>query len=207
MQNNLKFIILICFLISCYNNPAINSSYNFFNVRSIEILPVEDHSYLQGSGKMISKSISYNFLKLGFNVNEPNNQNNFIFIGNGNKKLILSCTITEFTDSELIIVPYKYENRGYTETVLNQSSSDSEKNKKNIDLHTTSSTKTHSGSVSEGSKVEYSRAKVGIILTMKDKHTGNLVWSNSYWYSGLELHKVTESCVRQGISQLGKLFL
>ena len=207
MNNSLKFIILICFLISCYNNPAINSSYNFFNVKSIEILPVEDHSYLQGSGKMISNSISYNFLKLGFNVNELNDQNNFIFIGNGNKKLILSCIITEFTDSELIIVPYKYENRGYTETVLNQSSSDSEKNKKNMELLTTSSTKTHGGSVSEGSKVEYSRAKVGIILTMKDKLTGDLVWSNSYWYSGLELHKVTESCVRQGISQLGKLFL
>tara|TARA_B100001250_G_scaffold63545_2_gene50010 strand:+ start:1471 stop:2094 length:624 start_codon:yes stop_codon:yes gene_type:complete len=206
MQNNLKFIPLIYFLFSCYNNPAIKSSYNFFNVKSIEILPVEDHSYLQGSGKMISNSISYNFLKLGFDVNQSDDQNNFIFIGSGNKKLILSCIVTEFTDSELIIVPYKYENRGYTETVLNQSSTDSKKNKKDTDLLTTTSTKTHGGSITQGSKVEYSRAKVGIILTMKDKLTGDLVWSNSYWYSGLELHKTTESCVRQGIIQLGKLF-
>tara|TARA_B100001996_G_scaffold334495_1_gene284646 strand:- start:802 stop:1425 length:624 start_codon:yes stop_codon:yes gene_type:complete len=206
MQSNLKFILLIYFLFSCYNNPAIKSSYNFFNVKSVEVLPIEDHSYLQGSGKMIANSISHNFLKLGFDVNQSNDGNNFIFIGNGNKKLILSCLITEFTDSELIIVPYKYENRGYTETVLNQSSTDSKKNKKNADLLTTTSTKTHGGSITEGSKVEYSRAKVGIILTMKDKLTGDLVWSNSYWYSGLELHKTTESCVRQGISQLGKLF-
>jgi hypothetical protein len=155
---------------------------------------------------MINNSISYNFLKLGFDVSESSNQNNFINLGKGNKKLILSCIITDFTDSELIIVPYKYENRGYTETVLNQSLADSKKNKKDADLLTSTSTKTHGGSVTEGSKIEYSRAKVGIILTMKDKVTGDLVWSNSYWYSGLELHTATETCVRNGITQLGKLF-
>ena len=206
MKNNLKFFPLIYFIISCYSNPAIKSSYNFSSVESIEILKVEDHSYLQGSGKMINNSISYNFLKLGFDVSESSDQNNFINLGKGNKKLILSCIITDFTDSELIIVPYKYENRGYTETVLNQSLADSKKNKKDADLLTSTSTKTHGGSVTEGSKIEYSRAKVGIILTMKDKVTGDLVWSNSYWYSGLELHTATETCVRNGITQLGKLF-
>ena len=40
---------------------------------------------------------------------------------------------------------------------------------------------------------------------MKDKVTGDLVWSNSYWYSGLELHTATETCVRNGITQLGKI--
>ena len=89
--------------------------------------------------------------------------------------------------------------------MLNQSTN-SKKNKKNTDVLTTTSTKTHGGSITEGNKIEYSRAKVGIIFTMKDKLTGDLVWSNSYWYSGLELHKTVESCIKQGINQLERLF-
>lgn len=205
MKNNFKFILMIYFAYSCYNNPAIKSNYNFSNVKSIEINAIEDHPNLRGSGSMISNIISYSFLKFGFDVSQSKDENQFISLGNGNRILVLSCIITDFTDSELLIVPYKYENRGYTETVLNQSTN-SKKNKKNTDVLTTTSTKTHGGSITEGNKIEYSRAKVGIIFTMKDKLTGDLVWSNSYWYSGLELHKTVESCIKQGINQLERLF-
>ena len=79
-------------------------------------------------------------------------------------------------------------------------------NTDNAETSSSTTTKIDGGAISSGSKINYTRARVGIILKMRDKDTGSLVWSNSYWYSGLELHRTTEICVRNGINQVRKLF-
>ena len=204
-MKNLFLGISLISILGCGSNAAINSRYDFSQVGAINLIPISDHSYMSGSGEMVQSSLTYNFLKYGFYVNESNTGGTQINVGNGGRTLALSCVITEFTDSEIIVVPYRFEERGSTKTTVNLSSeADADTDK--AETTTSTSTTTDGGSVREGSRIDYTRARVGIILKMRDKNSGSLVWSNSYWYSGLELHRTTEVCIRNGVNQVRKLF-
>ena len=160
-----------------------------------------------GSGAMVSNSLTHNFLKYGYAVSESNNNQYEVQINQKKNSLNLSCTITEFTDSEMIVVPYRNEDRGYTKTVVQQSlDMDEEKEKAQSSQLQTSTTTTHAGKVREGNRVEYTQSKVGIMLKMTDKTSGAIVWSNSYWYSGLELQRTIDLCIRNSVLQIKKLF-
>ena len=209
MIKKIDFIFFFIFLFSCWNNsldPAINSTFNFEKVGTLEIEDIDDHSSLSESGEMVLSSLTYNFLKYGYNVNISDSENSTITLGAGSKVLLLSCVITEFTDSKMIVVPFRHEDKGYTKTVVTQSSKEEEKEKSESSQSQTSTTTTHAGKIKEGERVTYSQSRVGIVLKMTDRDTGDLVWSNSYWYSGLEMQRTIESCVKTGIYQIKKLF-
>ena len=204
-MKNLFLGISFMWILGCGSSAAINSHYDFSQVGVIDLIPISDHSYMPGSGEMVQSSLTYNFLKYGFYVNEPNTGGIQINVGNGGRTLALSCVITEFTDSEIIVVPYRFEERGSTKTTVNLSSeADADTDK--TETTTSTSTTMDGGSLREGSRIDYTRARVGIILKMRDKDSGSLVWSNSYWYSGLELHRTTEVCIRNAVNQVRKLF-
>ena len=38
-----------------------------------------------------------------------------------------------------------------------------------------------------------------------DFNSGKLVWSNSYWYSGLEIQRTIELCVKNSVIQIDKI--
>jgi len=189
----------------CFYGPAISNTYDFSQVGKIELLPIEDHSYLSGSGDLVSASITHNFLKYGFKVNEGDFRNTTIFVNSSPQSLELKCIITDYTDSESIVVPYHYEDRGYVSTTVNQST-ESNENAKNSNANSSTKTTTDAGTVQSGSRIEYTRARVGVNLKLIDMDTGALVWSNSYWYSSFDIHRATEICVRHSINQLKKLF-
>ena len=205
-----SFIYSSILLFSCWSssqNPAISSNFNFRTVGTLEIENINDYPSLPGSGDMVLSSLSYNFLKYGYNVNISDINNSMVTVGNGSKTLLLSCIITEFTDSEMIVIPYRHEDRGYTKTIVTQSSKDDEENKKSESSQSqTSTTTTHAGKVKEGERITYTQSRVGIMLKMTDQDSGNLVWSNSYWYSGLEMQRTIESCLKTGVYQIKKLF-
>ena len=43
-------------------------------------------------------------------------------------------------------------------------------------------------------------------IKIHDKNTKTLVWSNSFWYSGLELQRTIDICLKNGVLQIQKLF-
>ena len=183
------------------------TGYDFDNVGRLHVNSISDHSNMLGSGAMVSNSLSHNFLKYGYNVNTSDVNKSMVTVGKSSKTLLLSCIITEFTDSKMVVVPFRHEDRGYTKTVVTQSSKDDEENKKSESSQSqTSTTTTHAGKIKEGERVTYSQSRVGVVLKMTDRDTGDLVWSNSYWYSGLEMQRTIESCVKTGIYQIKKLF-
>ena len=208
---NKKYLLIIFFFFSCWSGPerpAVQTGYDFGNVGKLLLNIVADHSNMLGSGAMVSNSLTHHFLKYGYAVSELNNNLFEIHINQKKNSLDLSCTITEFTDSEMIVVPYRHEDRGYTKTVVQQSSDmDEEKEKTQSSQLQTSTTTTHAGKVREGNRVEYTQSKVGIMLKMTDKTSGAIVWSNSYWYSGLELQRTIDLCIKNSIQQIKKLFL
>ena len=205
-----KYLTIIFFFFSCWsgpNSPAVQTGYDFDNVGRLHVNSISDHSNMLGSGAMVSNSLTHNFLKHGYAVSESNNNLFEIYISQKENSLDLSCTITEFTDSEMIVVPFRHEDRGYTKTVVQQSSDmDEEKEKAQSSQLQTSTTTTHAGKIREGNRVEYTQSKVGIMLKMTDKTSGAIVWSNSYWYSGLELQRTIDLCIKNSVLQIKKLF-
>ncbi len=202
--------IFLFLLFACWSgsgSPAVQSKYDFSSVGILQINIIRDHSNMLGSGEMVLNSLTHNFLKYGYPVNELNDNLFEVEIDRGELSLELSCIITEFTDSEMIVVPYRHEDRGYTKTVVQQSSDqDEEKEKSQSSQSQTSTTTTHAGKVREGNRVEYTQSKVGVMLKMTDKDSGDMVWSNSYWYSGLELQRTIDLCIKNGVVQIKKLF-
>ena len=68
-------------------------------------------------------------MKNGYDVSQTKRDGTIININNlQNNKLILNCTLTEFTDRQTILVPFRIEDRGSIETVITQSTESDEKN-------------------------------------------------------------------------------
>ena len=197
-------LTFILFFYSCFYQPAINKNYNFKNVRSIEVLPINDFKDIVGSGNMIETSLNYNFLKYNFELSDKKNKKSILVDNFSEKTLLLSCVITNYTESESLIIPYRDENRGYTETTVNQSrEEDKESNKR--EFLASSTTKTYAGDIVQGSRIEYSQSKISLIFTLKDKVSGKIVWSKSSWYNGLDLQKTINMCLKESVNEIKKI--
>ena len=199
------FLILFCSN-SCSHSPAINEAYDFNIVNTIKIDKISDYPKRPGSGQIMEDNLSFIFMKNGFNVSQLNNNSTVINLNDkGEKNLSLSCTLTEYTDRETILIPYRVEDRGSIETIITQSS-ESNGDNQNAIATTSTTTTTDGGSIQESRKLEYTQARVGMILKLKDEETGLLVWTHSYWYSGIELSSTAQVCARNSVGLISKLF-
>ena len=204
MKNYFIIAISLIFM-GCWNAPAINTSYDFSEVSSIKLNRVIDHSNKIGSGQIMEDNLSFMFMKNGFDVSQTKEDGTVININaNQKNRLLLDCTLTEYTDRETILIPFRIEDRGSIETIITQSTESDEKNK-NALATTSTTTTTDGGSIQESGRVEYTQARVGIILKMIDENSGLLVWSHSYWYSGIELPRTAQICAKNSIGQLSDL--
>ena len=196
-KNKLIIFVIIFLTVGCFDAPAINESYNFDLASVINLDKIADHINRPGSGQIMEDNISLMFMKNGFNVSQLNNK--------GKRTLTLSCTLTDYTDRETILIPYRLEDKGTIETTITQSSASSG-SEKNAIATTSTTTTTDGGSIQESGKIEYTQARVGVILKIKDEETGLLVWTHSYWYSGIELSSTTQICAKNSVGLISKLF-
>ena len=202
----LYFFLIFLFYNNCSHAPAINEAYDFSMVKKINIAKIADFSKRLGSGQVMEDNISFMFMKNGFNVSQIADNRTVINLNySGENNLTLSCTLTEYTDRETILIPYRVEDRGSIETTITQSS-ESNGNDQNAIATTSTTTTTDGGSIQESRKLEYTQARVGIILKLKDEKTGLLVWTHSYWYSGIELSSTAQVCARNSVGLISKLF-
>ena len=199
------FIVITILFSSCWNAPAINTNYDFSKVNSISLDKVLDYSNEPGSGQIMEDNLSFMFMKHGYDVSQTQESGTIIKLNNiAENNLVLSCTLTEFTDRETILVPFRIEDRGSIETVITQSTEAGE-NKNNSKATTSTKTTTDGGSIQESGRVEYTQARVGIIIKMTDQSSGLLVWSHSYWYSGIELPRTAQVCAKNAVGLLSQL--
>lgn len=203
-MNKIPLNFILFFYFSCFYQPAINKNYNFKNVNSIEVLPIDDFKNIIGSGNMIETSLDYNFLKYNFELSDKKNKKSILVDNFSEQTLLLSCVITNYTESESLIIPYRDENRGYTETTVNQSREEDEESNKRQFL-ASSTTKTYAGDIVQGSRIEYSQSRISLIFTLKDKVSGKIVWSKSSWYNGLDLQKTINMCLKESVNEIKKI--
>ena len=206
LKKALYFFLILLASNSCSHVPAINEAYDFSMVNKISIDKIADYPKRPGSGQVMVDNISFIFMKNGFNVSQlANNRTTINLNDTGENNLTLTCTLTEYTDRETILIPYRVEDRGSIETTITQSS-ESDGNDQNAIATTSTTTTTDGGSIQESRKLEYTQARVGVILKLKDEKTGLLVWTHSYWYSGIELSSTARVCARNSVGLISKLF-
>ena len=85
-MKNVLLILSSIIYISCWFNPhdpAISSDYNFGNVGLLKIDSIEHYPASPKSGTMVFASLTHNFLKLGYDVNQSS-----IRTGTGKEKLL-----------------------------------------------------------------------------------------------------------------------
>jgi len=202
----LYFFLILLYSNNCSHAPAINETYDFSKVNIISIDKIDDFTKRPGSGQIMEDNLSFIFMKNGFNVSQLTNNSTVINLNDkGENNLSLSCTLTEYTDRETILIPYRVEDRGSIETTITQSS-ESNGDNQNAIATTSTTTTTDGGSIQESRKLEYTQARVGMILKLKDEKTGLLVWTHSYWYSGIELSSTAQICARNSVGLISKLF-
>lgn len=198
-----RYFPVFFLIIGCWHKPALDENYSFSNVGSIQLQSIHDYKHFSGSGEIIKNSMTHSFMKLGYDVLEKKDGVTEILVGGGSKKLHFTCIISDYTDREVMVIPYYNEDRGYTETTVSQkNSNDQETATANVSTSTT----THSGNVQKGSRLEYIRARVGLMLKLIEPETGKLVWSHHYWYSGLDLVQTADMCAKLALHEFSKLF-
>ena len=203
---SLSLCTFIFFNSTCTNSPAINDKYDFNSVKSIKIETISDYLNFPGSGKIMEDNLSFIFMKNGFNVSQTNNNLTVINLNEkGINTLKLSCTLTEYTDRETILIPYRIEDKGSIETVTTKTTNPG-KGITNSITTTSTTTNNDGGSIQETGKLEYTQARVGMILKVKDEKTGIIVWTHSYWYSGIELSSTAQICAKNSVRLIKKLF-
>ena len=200
------FFLILLYSNNCSHAPAINETYDFSLVNTINIDKIADYPKRPGSGQIMEDNLSFIFMKNGFNVSQIMSNNTVINLNDeGENNLSLSCTLTEYTDRETILIPYRVEDKGSIETTITQSS-ESNGDNQNAIATTSTTTTTDGGSIQESRKLEYTQARVGMILKLKDEKTGLLVWTHSYWYSGIELSSTAQICAKNSVGLISKLF-
>ena len=203
MKFHLFCLIFISF--SCWNTPAINTKYDFSQINNIKLKKITDHSYKPGSGQIMEDNLSFMFMKHGYDVSQTEKNGTIINLNeNAKSSLMLTCTLTEFTDRETILVPFRVEDKGSIETIITQSAG-AGKSADNAIATTSTTTTTDGGSIQESGRIEYTQARVGIFLKMTDENSGLLVWSHTYWYSGLELTRTAQVCAKNAVGLINQL--
>ena len=214
------------FLYSCADKPVVKPDFDFTSIETIVIYPTPDFRSFAGSGTIINKSIVYQLMKMGINIVERETtpalikeaslsqtgitQSEFdVKITSSN--FVLLCTLTEFKDHQVIVVPIRTRNRGSSVTTvetINEPIITKDKIGNEIvhyETTTTETTTTQKGSLTERESVEYISSRVGMTVQLIDVANGDVLWTNTYWYTSISLTNAVHECVYGALKPLEQL--
>lgn len=219
-------IILLIVLSSCASPPAVKSGFDFSEVKTVVVYPTPDHKSFAGSGTITNKSIVYHLMKLGINmierestaalINEVSLNQTGLTDQNMDLKLtssqvVLLCTITEFHDQEIYTIPVVTHDKGSITTTVKTVdepviSKDKEGSESVVyETKTTKTTTEDKGFVKESELLEYVPARVGISIQLLSAENGDVLWTNTYWYSSISLSSAVNECVYGALKPLKKV--
>lgn len=219
-------IVLLIFFYSCADKPAINPSFDFSSVSTIVIYPTPDYKSFPGSGSIINKSIVYHLMKMGVIVvereitsilfkeialSQTGITNNEIDVNLTSSDVVLLCTLTEFKDHQVFIIPVVTKDEGAViktiETVEEPIVTKDQSGNDNVyyETTTTETITTSKGSFTETKIVDYVPSRVGVTVQLLKASHGDVLWTNTYWYTSLSLSNAVDECVFGVLKPLKKL--
>lgn len=225
-MRRVTFTLLAFFIYSCTEKPVIQPGFDFTRIKTIIIYPTPDYKSFPGSGSIINKSIVYHLMKMGLNVVERETTpalvkeatlyqtgitDNNVDINLTSSHIVLLCTITEFKDYRVIVIPVLTDNKGSVittvKTVDEPIMSTDKEGRKNVHYETTTTETTtmEKGIKTETERIEYDPSRVGITVQLLSAGKGDVLWTNTYWYSSLSLSNAVNESISGVLRPLKKL--
>ena len=217
---------LALLFIACQSPVVVKPDFDFTVIKTLSVVPIQDLSSFPGSGAIIYRSLVHQLMKAGIPVVERNNLEALtqeVAITQTtttateydlqlvSPDALLICTITEFTDGHVIVVPITTEDKGHTVIITTETQEpvviekpDDENEIINITTITEEVTN-FEGTITITEQLEYIDARIGLTLQMIHKETGDILWSNSYWYNALSLAYTVNQCTAGVVKPLKKV--
>ncbi|MBC8323013.1 MAG: hypothetical protein H8E70_05555 [Candidatus Marinimicrobia bacterium] len=222
----MKKILAFIFLFSCADKPVVKPDFDFSRIETIVIYPTPDFRSFSGSGSIINKSIVYHLMNMGINIVERETTPALIKeaslsqtgitqaeidVKMTSSDFALLCTLTEFKDHQVFVVPITIRDRGSSVTTVetidepiitkDQSGNDNV----HYETTTTETITTIKGSLTERESIEYVSSRVGMTVQLLNASNGDVLWTNTYWYSSISLTNAVNECVYGALRPLKKL--
>lgn len=220
--------VLLILLMSCEPILVSKENFDFTKIKTIGIPNIRDHNAYAGSGSMVARSLVHHLMKLRIDVVERENMEALVkeagFIQSGLVNTesdfsirpvdaIILCVITEFSDGHPIIIPIMKEDKGKTVTTTitvteplgSKNIEDSEAKIWGEKMTTTTNVTHYKGSITETERIDYVDSRVGVFLQLIHPSTGDVIWSNRYWYNSLSLSYSLDVCIEEVVKPLKKL--
>jgi len=210
-------------MLSCSSVAVVKPGYDFSKIHTVSIAPINDFESFPGSGEIVSRSLIHQFMKLGLNVVEREKLEQLyeeaaisqVSTSSGDYKISLSspdvffvCTITEFTDHLVVVIPISTMNKGRTVTEIVEESEPVLTDDEEIEYKTTTTetVTNYEGDITESKQIKYINSAVGINVQMISKETGEILWSSNYRYTSLSLSDAVFRCTAGVVNPLKKVF-
>jgi len=213
------------FFIACQPPVVVKPDFDFQTIKRLSVVPVRDISSFPGSGTIIYRSLVHQLLRIGIQVVERNDlsaitmeaaisqtmADNEFDLNLASPDAILICTISEYTNGHLIVIPVITEDKGRTVTTTTETTEpvaigdgNSESEAAQITTITEEITKIE-GIITQTERLEYIDSRVSITLQMIHIETGDILWSNTYRYNSLSIAHAVAQCVYGAVKPLKKI--
>lgn len=172
-------IILAGMLFSCaYPRAAYKTGFDFSKIRTIGVGDFSSVGNEPNSGSVVANEFMRQLLSEGYSVKTADAQDaDVIMVGN----------VNEYQPNRRYLINSGRGNGRQQIVVLQQP------------VELSGSTAYNLGTafgLGEENKIIVSNATVGVSAYLKDAHTGEILWSNSYSYEGLDLNTALDGTVR-----------
>ncbi len=173
-MKNLLLLSLILFISSCASGPVYKQDYDFSKVKTAYV------ESSQGSNNAIVNAVIKQLMIKGFNVTTTENKN---------VDIIVNCVVTEYQPSKKYLVrkPPEEHTRSARDIVIYNTDPIEIGGSSVYDL---------GSAFGIDANIIASNATIGASLYIKDAKTGDIVWTNSYTYEGLDLSSAIDGVVR-----------
>jgi hypothetical protein len=171
---------LFCiFLVSCAaQRVAYKEGFNFSEIKSVTVGDFTPSSQMPNSGSVVASEFVRQLLQKGYSVKTS---------GRGKADYVLTGSVSEYFPNRRYLVINRQQDESKDTIVI-----------QNQELEISGSNVYNLGSafgMGDESKIIVSNATVGIHAYLKEASTGEVVWSNSYAYEGLDLNTALEGTV------------
>ncbi len=224
MQRILPFSLALL-LMACSSTAVVKPGFDFSTIRTLSVASISDSNSYPGSGNIVYRSLVHQLMRLGIQVVERNDLStladeaalaqtlatNEYDLDLAAPDALLICTINEFSDGNVITIPTIKEDKGHTITTTTETtepvanSTVTDNNELITKITVMEEITDFAGSVTHTERLEYINSRVGITLQMVHKETGEILWSNSYWYNALSLTYTVGQCVSGAVKPLKKI--
>jgi hypothetical protein len=177
-----KYLAVICTLLGLFTSCATQraayySGYDFSKVKTIEIGEFSSAPNQSNSGQIISSEFIRQLLTAGYKVRTNESED---------VDLVISGNVLEFQPNRRYLIVDNPQGQAQN-VIVNQPP---------IEIGGSNTYNLGSAfGLGDNSKVVVSNATIGVSAFLKDKKTGEIIWSNSYTYEGLDLESALSGAV------------